>query len=330
MVWLTPLSQLKTLTKNDIATLEQNGIKTVEALIYRGDELKEIFEGWDERKHTEVRIEALSAKKRWMIPASEWAKVETEQLIFETGSKALDQVLGGGVHSMYVAEFYGEFGVGKSQILDTIMVLALNKFKDATAVYLDCEGTYRDDRIRQIAKLRGLDENIVNRVILLKPDTTDDLIEIIKRLYLTIEARKTVLIICDSLISHLRSEFYGREMLQPRQQTLLRILTKLKSLASLYNIGAVVSNQVVAVPTQTFSPFGDLKPTGGHIMAHNTEPRVFVRKGGVSIRIARIEDSCWLPPAEATFRITERGTEDLPKEEEGEEGEEKKHGKTEH
>jgi DNA repair protein RadA len=324
MVWLTPLSQLRSLSKGDVEVLEQNGIKTVEALLYRGDELKEIFEAWDERKHAEVRIEALSAKKRWMISASEWAKVESEQLIFETGSKALDEILGGGVHSMYVAEFYGEFGVGKSQILDTIMVLALNKFEDATAVYLDCEGTYRDDRVRQIAKLRGFNESIVNRVILLKPETTEDLIEIVKRLYLTIEARKTVIVVCDSLISHLRSEFYGREMLQPRQQTLLRILNKLKSLASLYNIGVVVSNQVVAVPTQTFSPFGDLKPTGGHIMAHNTEPRVFVRKGGVSIRVARIEDSCWLPPAEATFRITQKGVEDLPKEEE------KRHGETQH
>jgi DNA repair protein RadA len=104
---------------------------------------------------------------------------------------------------------------------------------------------------------------------------------------------------------------------------LLRILDRLKRLASLYNIGVVVSNQVVAVPTQTFSPFGDLRATGGHIIAHNTEPRVFVRKAGASpsVRIARIEDSCWLPPAEARFRITQKGVEDIGKEEEEEHGE---------
>jgi DNA repair protein RadA len=319
---------MKSLTKSDLSILEQNGIKTVEALIYRGDELEEIFNSYDEtlrtRKIRDIRIEALTLKKRWMVSAEEWAKVEAQQLIFKTGSTALDQILGGGIHSMYVAEFFGEFGTGKSQILDTIMVLGLNQFTDRTAVYIDCEGTYRDDRIRQIAKLRGFDENIIKRVVLLKPDTTEDLYEVVRRLYLTVEARKSCLIVCDSLISHLRAEYYGREMLQPRQQKLLSIIDPLKRLASLYNIGVVVSNQVVAVPTPTATPFGDIRATGGHIMAHNTEPRVFVRKAGVSTRIARIEDSCWLPPAEATFRITPKGVVDV-QEEEGEQS-----GKTEH
>lgn len=313
---MTPLSKLKSLSKNDIGILEQNGIKTVEALIYRGDELEEIFDSYEEslryRKVRDIRIEALSLKKRWMVSAAEWAKVEAQQLVFKTGSKALDQILGGGIHSMYVGEFYGEYGTGKSQILNTIMVLALNDFKDRTAIYIDCEGTYRDDRIRQIAKLRGLDaENIINRIVLLKPDTTGDLIEVVRRLYLTIEARKSVIIVCDSLISHLRAEFIGREMIAPRQQTLLRILARLKRLASLYNMGVIVSNQAVAVPVATAIPFGDIKATGGHIMGHGTEPRVFVRKAGVSTRIARIEDSCWLPPAEARFKISEKGVTDV-------------------
>jgi len=316
----TPISEIKSLTKEDVALLEQNGIQTVEALIYRRRELEDIFEIPDETaKHNKIRnavIEALTLKKMWMVPASEWAKVEAEQIVFDTGSKALNQILGGGIHSMSVAEFYGEFGVGKSQILNTTMVLALNNFPDRTAVYIDTEKTYQDRRIRQIAESRGFNaDSIINRIILLKPPTTEDLFELVKRLYLTVEKRNVVLIVCDSLISHLRAEFLGREMLQPRQQALMRILDRLKLLAELYNIGVVVSNQVVAVPQATMTPFGEIKAAGGHIMGHAVEPRVFVRKAGVSTRIARIEDSAWLPPAEATFRISERGIEDVSKEE---------------
>jgi DNA repair protein RadA len=316
----TPVSELKSLGKQDVALLEQNGIQTVEALIYRRRELEDIFEVPDETaKHNKIRnavIEALTLKKMWMVPASEWAKVEAEQIVFDTGSKALNQILGGGIHSMSVAEFYGEFGVGKSQILNTTMVLALNNFPDRTAVYIDTEKTYQDRRIRQIAESRGFNaDSIINRIILLKPPTTEDLFELVKRLYLTVEKRNAVLIVCDSLISHLRAEFLGREMLQPRQQALMRILDRLKLLAELYNIGVVVSNQVVAVPQATMTPFGEIKAAGGHIMGHAVEPRVFVRKAGVSTRIARIEDSAWLPPAEATFRISERGIEDVSKEE---------------
>jgi DNA repair protein RadA len=315
----TPISEIKSLTKEDVALLAQNGIETVEALIYRRRELEEIFEIPDESaKHTKIRnavIEALTLKKMWMVSASEWAKVEQEQIAFDTGSNALNTILGGGIHSMGLAEFYGEFGAGKSQILNTTMVLALNKYQDRTAVYIDTEKTYQDRRIRQIAESRGINpDSIIKRIILLKPPTTEDLLELVKRLYLTVEKRKVVLIVCDSLISHLRAEYLGREMLSPRQQALTRILSRLKLLAELYNIGVITSNQVVAVPQSTMTPFGEIKAAGGHIMGHAVEPRVFVRKAGVSTRIARIEDSAWLPPAEATFRISERGIEDVSKE----------------
>jgi DNA repair protein RadA len=316
----TPISEIKSLTKDDVALLAENGIETVEALIYRRRELEEIFEVPDETaKHNKIRnavIEALSLKKMWMVSAKEWAKVEAGQIVFDTGSNALNTILGGGIHSMSVAEFYGEFGVGKSQILNTTMVLALNKFPDRTAIYIDTEKTFHYGRIKQIAEARGFNaDDIMNRIILLKPPTTDDLIELIKRLYLTVEKRKAIIIVCDSLISHLRAEYLGREMLQPRAHALSRILSRLKLLAELYNIGTVTSNQVVAVPQATMTPFGEIKAAGGHIMAHAVEPRVFVRKAGVSTRIARIEDSAWLPPAEATFRISEKGIEDVSKEE---------------
>jgi DNA repair protein RadA len=307
----TPISSLKSLSREDVAVLSQNGISTVEALIYRRRELEEILGEANTRIENAV-LEALMLKKMWMVSAKEWAEVEAQQIVFDTGSNALNTILGGGIHSMSVAEFYGEFGVGKSQILNTTMVLALNRFQDRTAVYLDTEKTFFLRRIEQIAKARGFDsKSIIDRIILLKPPTTDDLLEIIKRLYLTVERRKVVLIVCDSLISHLRAEFVGREMLQPRQQALLRILSRLKLLAELYNIGVITSNQVVAVPQPTVTPFGEIKPAGGHIYGHASEPRVFVRKAGVSTRIARIEDSAWLPPAEARFKISDKGIEDV-------------------
>ncbi|MEM1551591.1 MAG: DNA repair and recombination protein RadA [Candidatus Bathyarchaeia archaeon] len=309
-----PIDKMKSLSKDKIEVLKENGIKTVEALLYRTDELEDLLPDLAEKPRDlmNIHIEALSLKKMWMVPASEISEVEKSQIAFTTGSKALDQLLGGGVHSMYVAEFYGEFGTGKSQILNTIMVEALNTFKDKTAVYIDCERTYRESRISEIASKRGYDsKDIISRIILIRTVTSAELEEVVRRLYLTVEGRNSILVVCDSLISHLRSEYLGREMLQPRQHALARILKKLKDLASLYNIGVVISNQVVSVPQQTFTPFGDIRPVGGHILGHVTEPRVFVRKAGAITRIARLEDSCWLPPGEATFAITEKGVVDV-------------------
>ncbi len=304
---------MKSLTKNMRVKLESDGIRTVEALLYRSEDLKSIFEDLDKYDIAEIMIEGLRLKNRWFISADEWGKnVESQKQIFKTGCKALDEILGGGVYSMNVCEFFGEFGSGKSQILNTLLVIALNDRPDATAVYLDCENTFSGKRLVEIAKNRGYNvEDVMKRVIHIRATSSEILEEIIRRLYTAIEGRNTQLVVCDSLISHLRAEYYGREMLAERQYVLKRMLRKLQDLADLYNIGVAISNQVVAVPTQTFTPFGGFKATGGHIMAHGTEPRVFVRKGEKNRRIARIWDSSWLPPAEAVFQITGKGIEDV-------------------
>ncbi|NIV94496.1 DNA repair and recombination protein RadA, partial [candidate division KSB1 bacterium] len=49
------------------------------------------------------------------------------------------------------------------------------------------------------------------------------------------------------------------------------------------------------------------KPAGGHILAHFSTNRLFLRRGRKHMRIARVIDSPYLPEGEALFRITENG-----------------------
>jgi len=64
--------------------------------------------------------------------------------------------------------------------------------------------------------------------------------------------------------------------------------------------------------------FGDaVHPIGGHIVAHTSHTRFYLRKSSRGpVRIARLESSPQLPEGEAVFKITANGIEDL---EEGEE-----------
>ncbi|MEM3407633.1 MAG: LAGLIDADG family homing endonuclease [Nitrososphaerota archaeon] len=123
------------------------------------------------------------------------------------------------------------------------------------------------------------------------------------------------LIIIDSLTSHFRSEYVGRETLAMRQQKLNKHLHKLVRLARAFNAAAVITNQVMAKPDEFFSPFA-VSPIGGHIVGHTSHTRIFLRKSvGKNIRIARLTVSPYLPEGEAIFKITENGIEDV---EEGE------------
>jgi len=84
----------------------------------------------------------------------------------KTGSENLDNLLGGkGLESKAITEAYGAFGSGKTQLGLTLAVNAqLPKDQggaNGKAVYIDTEGTFRPDRIRQIAEAIGANSDKV-------------------------------------------------------------------------------------------------------------------------------------------------------------------------
>ncbi len=78
-----------------------------------------------------------------------------------TGSSAVDEMLLGGIETQAITEFYGEFGSGKSQICHTLCVMARqapsSKGLGSDSIWIDTEGTFRPERVDQIAKSRGRD-----------------------------------------------------------------------------------------------------------------------------------------------------------------------------
>ena len=78
-----------------------------------------------------------------------------------TGSKALDELLGGGVETQAITETYGAFGSGKSQIgfqLSINVQLPPEKGGlNGNTLFIDTEATFRPGRISQMATSLGLD-----------------------------------------------------------------------------------------------------------------------------------------------------------------------------
>src|SRR3989338_6535219 len=75
----------------------------------------------------------------------------------QTGSAALDNLIGGGFETGAIVECFGEFGSGKTQIGHTLAVRAQQIAKNAVTVYIDTENTFRPERIQQLAEGAGMD-----------------------------------------------------------------------------------------------------------------------------------------------------------------------------
>lgn len=231
-----------------------------------------------------------------------------------TGSKALDSLLGGGVESQAILELIGEYGVGKTQICHTLCAtVQLPQDKRGmlgAALYIDTEGTFRPERLSQIAESQGLrtDEALRN-VIVARAFNSDHQTLIVEKLDELIQKKNVKLVVVDSVISHFRAEYLGRESLAERQQRLNNHLHRLLRTAEVYNIPIVVTNQVLATPDVFFGP--TMKPAGGHVLAHLSTNRLLIRKGKRDVRIARLIDSPYLPEGECVFAINECGIGDV-------------------
>ena len=291
--------------------LREIGFRTVESLATAA--VGELVEAGITEATAERIIEA--ARKSIAITfvrGDELVKLRSSVRHLTTGCSSLDRLLGGGIETQTITEFYGEFGTGKSQICQQLCVTVQLPYErgglEGGALYIDTENTFRPERIMQIAPFFNLDpKEALKRIIFAEAYTSSHQMMLLENADEVIKENNIKLIIIDSLTSHFRSEYIGREMLASRQQQLNKHLHKLIRLARAFNAAAVITNQVMAQPDVFF--IKGVQPVGGHIIGHTSHTRVFLRKGKENIRIARLVVSPFLPEGEVPIKITVRGIE---------------------
>ena len=230
-----------------------------------------------------------------------------------TGSKNLDDLLGGGIETKTITEFFGEFGTGKTQLCHQLSVnvqLPLERGGlNGKAAYIDTEGTFRWERIEAMARALGLDpDEVMENILYQRVYNSDHQMAVVDELFVLVPKENIKLVVVDSVTGLFRAEYPGRENLAVRQQKLNRHLHQLVKLAEAYNVAVVVTNQVMARPDVFY---GDpTQAVGGHILYHTPGVRIQLRKSKGNKRIARVVDAPHLPEGEAVFVITDEGIRD--------------------
>ncbi|MBT3324404.1 DNA repair and recombination protein RadA [archaeon] len=232
-----------------------------------------------------------------------------------TGSKAFDELVGGGFESGCITECFGSYGSGKTALANQLAINALDINEEgipqAYAIWIDSENTFRPERIKQICDENGYDPlTILRNIKVVRAFNSDHQMMCAEKVEDLIqkEGLKINMIIVDSLMTHFRSEFIGRGTLANRQQKINKHMHVLMKIADQYNLVVYVTNQVMSRP-DTF--FGDpTEAIGGNIVGHNSATRLYLRRGKKGTRVAKLVDSPYLPDGECIFRITDKGIED--------------------
>ena len=232
-----------------------------------------------------------------------------------TGSKAFDELVGGGFESGCITECFGSYGSGKTALANQLAINALDINEEgipqAYAIWIDSENTFRPERIKQICDENGYDPlTILRNIKVVRAFNSDHQMMCAEKVEDLIqkEGLKINMIIVDSLMTHFRSEFIGRGTLANRQQKINKHMHVLMKIADQYNLVVYVTNQVMSRP-DTF--FGDPNEAiGGNIVGHNSTFRIYLRRGKKGSRVAKLVDAPNLPDAEAMFFVKEEGIRD--------------------
>jgi DNA repair protein RadA len=230
-----------------------------------------------------------------------------------SGSKTLDELIGGGFETQSITELFGEFGSAKTQIAHQLCVtiqLPMDQGGlNSHAFFIDTENTFRPERIIQMAEAYDIDpDETLEKIHVARAYNSSHqmlLVEKVKELSQEIPAQ---LLVVDSLTAHFRAEYVGRGALADRQQKLNKHMHDLLRWSDLFNGVVCVTNQVAAKPDAFF---GDpTRPIGGHIVGHTATFRLYLRKSKGPKRIARLIDSPHLPEGEAVFTVSNKGIRD--------------------
>lgn len=293
--------------------LKENGYKSLEQIAVSATGKLMEDTGLGEKTARNIISGSREALDMGYATAKEVLEKRKEVGKIETGSDELNTLLGGGIETQSITELYSKFGTGKTQLAFQLAVNVQKPKKEGglgkNALFIDTEGTFRPERVRQMAKARDMDEeDVLNNIFLGRAYSSDHQMLLAEKASDMIEEKDIGLIIVDSLTGLFRAEYVGRGQLGERQQKLNRHMHTLQRHASTHNAAVLVTNQVMANPGLMF---GDpTTPIGGHIVGHASSFRIYLRKSKGEKRIARLVDSPCLPDGECVFKITGKGVED--------------------
>jgi len=282
--------------------------------------LKEV-KGIGDQKAKRIAAAAAYLVPTRLVNATEMLATRKSVIRLRTGSEQLDSILQGGVETGQITEVFGEFRSGKTQLCHALCVSCQLPVDlggaSSKALYIDTESTFRPDRLVDIAKRYGLSsEDVLENVTYARSFNAEHQEELLAEAAALFSDTRYALLVVDSATGLFRTDYSGRSELAERQQALNRFLRKLQCITDTHGVAVVITNQVMASPDSGLAVFTgpQVKPVGGHVIAHASQTRLFLRKGKGESRICKVHDSPVLPVAEATFEISKGGIVDADQE----------------
>ncbi|KAH7698765.1 rad51 [Aphelenchoides avenae] len=140
----------------DIKKLKDAGFFTVEAVAFAKESHVSDVYGISELKAEKIIEESHKLVPMGFTTASEVHMKRWDIIYIVTGARELDRMIGGGIETGSITEFFGEFRTGKSQLCHMLAVMCQMPVDmggaEGKCLWIDTEGTFRPERLVSIAQ----------------------------------------------------------------------------------------------------------------------------------------------------------------------------------
>jgi len=145
--------------------------------------------------------------RRDIVTAKELLERRKSILRCTTGCGSLDRLLGGGFQTQATTELVGPFGVGKTQICFVLCVTCQLPIErgglGGGAVYIDTEGTFHPERVKQIAEAWGMDaDEVLRNITVGRAYTSDHQVILVDHLAEHVDMSRVRLLVVNLSMNH--------------------------------------------------------------------------------------------------------------------------------
>ena len=253
-----PIESLKNfnITDKDIEKLKLIGINTIQSLHMTSRKSLLNIKGFTEKKVSNIFNEANKIEVFSLFQKGSDLMNQRYNNIrrISTGSRNLDNIIGGGFESNSITELIGEKNVNITDFIHILTVNAKKQNSNNKIIFFDLENNFNKEKIISLAKEMNINrKNCLGNIILINEvDKFDDLISKLNEISENNQCSECSLLIIDSLITIFQKLF--KETLIHKSQInnelgnkydieskLGKILTILKRISILYNMAIIIT-----------------------------------------------------------------------------------------
>ena len=167
--------------------------------------------------------------------------------MISTGLSKLDRFLSGGIPNGVIVDVFGSNGTGKTLLL---LQLLINSIKNGgNILYIDTTGGFRPERVLEIQKESGIEQNLLDKITVNRITNTSEQIQSIN----SIERNNFSLVVIDNVTDLFSYEYQKDESAFEKNYLFMKYMHNLSNFAITNNpISTPVSHYKVSCQYQRY------------------------------------------------------------------------------